>query len=707
MSREPSVPHPATTHSSAPLDGMLDSVPDAIVIVDSAFAVTYANPAAATLLATTPEYLLGRSIEGLFSASSWIDFVRRCTEYATETFEDVSVALRKTLSYRISPGTDGYVIWMWDVTDRQLGGSAADNPAAGSSTAGGSTAEWTGELAQSMLDAVPAGTVVLDPSGTIVLANRTWNHFWATIPGGEDYSAGANYLELCTYSAEHGNEHAAAVLAGILTVTSGEEQQFTYNYGWSTSSAEHWYRLRATRLADGAGLYLTHTDITEQVTSAERAPRQDQLTGLPNRERIEALLLGELAERAPDHEVSVLLVDIDGFKEFNDVLGPARGDELLQLVAARLGESTRPTDTLGRLTGDEFVVIARGCQSVAARALAAGFASVLEPAFELDGQQLTITASVGVATSNAGTTDPVQLVHDATTAMHAAKAHGRSSHQVFSTDLRDSNRKRLEIVERLRGVAMAEHELEMLYQPIVDLASGSVVGAEALIRWNHPERGLLTPDSFIPLAEDADLIIPLSNWILGEVGRTIAGWQRRDINVQVGVNVSPLHFAAGTLATDVVAVMESFDIEPGRLVLELAESKSLHDVDAVHYQLMDVRRHGALIAIDDFGSGFSSLERLATLPVDILKIDKSLTQHLDSRNLQRRRAMSALCKAVVEVTHDLGKDTVVEGIETTDQLDSCVEMAVTFGQGHLLGRPMTATQLEQILLQNGAHSASA
>ena len=191
------------------------------------------------------------------------------------------------------------------------------------------------------------------------------------------------------------------------------------------------------------------------------------------------------------------------------------------------------------------------------------------------------------------------------------------------------------------------------------------------------------------------------------MGSTIAAWQRNCLNVQVGVNVSPLHFKAGTLATDVIDIIDGMGIEPGRLVLELAESKSLHDTDAVHYQLMDVRRRGCLVAIDDFGSGFSSLERLATLPVDILKIDKSLTQHLDSRDLHRRRAMTALCKAVVEVTHDLGKDTVIEGIETAEQLDFCVDIGVTFGQGHLLGRPMTTTQLENILLQNGAHSASA
>lgn len=558
--------------------------------------------------------------------------------------------------------------------------------------------QWTDELAQTMIDAVPAGTVVLDLNGTIMLVNRAWTRYWSEQPDNAGTESGADYFELWRAAASRGNLDAPSLLTGLRSLAAGEVQVFTFDYEY----AECMVRLRATRLADGGGIYLTHTDITDL-----EAAGHDQLTGLPNRDEIETLLAKELALRTPDNEVSVLLVDIDGFKEFNDALGPTRGDELLQLVAERLSASTRPTDTLGRLTGDEFVVIARGCQSIAARALAASFSSVLEPSFALDDRQLTVTASVGVATSDAATTDPMQLVHDATTAMHAAKSLGRSSHQVFSADLRDSNRTRLELVERLRGVAMAEHELEMVYQPIVELSSGSIIGAEALIRWNHPELGLLMPDSFIGLAEDADLIIPLSNWILSQVGRTIAAWQCQDLNVQVGVNVSPLHFAAGTLATDVNSIIDSLGIEPGRLVLELAESKSLHDVDAVHYQLMDARRHGSLIAIDDFGSGFSSLERLATLPVDILKIDKSLTQHLDSHDLERRRAMTALCKAVIEVTHDLGKDTVVEGIETNAQLESCVDMGVTFGQGHLLGRPMTAAQLETILLPNDAHSASA
>ncbi|MGA9871707.1 MAG: bifunctional diguanylate cyclase/phosphodiesterase [Rhodococcus sp. (in: high G+C Gram-positive bacteria)] len=570
----------------------------------------------------------------------------------------------------------------------------------------------TDELAQTMLDAVPAGTVVLDFDGTITLVNQVWAAFWLEQPHGEHWAPGSNYLERCSVAAEHGSRTAASVITGLQSIMDGAEKVFAHEYNY----AHRKFQLRATRLSDGGGIYVSHTDVT-----AVEADRVDPLTGLPNREEIEALLGRALAIRSGDDEVSVLLVDIDGFKEFNDALGPTQGDVLLRLVADRLAASTRPTDTLGRLTGDEFVVIARGCPAVAARALAAGFSSILEPSFELNDRHLTITASVGVATSDsttdstsgnratssATTADAVQLIHDAATAMHAAKSLGRNSHQVYSDDLRDNNRVRLELVERLRGVAMAGDELRMVYQPIVELATGATIGAEALIRWQHPELGLLMPDSFIALAEDADLIVPLSNWVLTEVGGTLAAWQRLGLHVQVGVNVSPLHFAAGTLAADVNAIVDSLGIEPGRLVLELAESKSLHDIDAVYYELMDVRRRGSLVAIDDFGSGFSSLERLATLPVDILKIDKSLTQHLDSRDLQRRRAMTALCAAVVEVAHDLGKDTVVEGIETREQLASCVDMGVTFGQGHLLGRPMTAAEFEAVLLQNGAHSATA
>lgn len=624
-------------------------------------------------------------MEAWFTGTSWPQFVAACSGDC-EAFEDFSYSTQKWLSYSVQRGPDGLAVLATDITDERIGNSRTD---------------WTGELAQSMLEAVPAGAVVLDLAGNILLVNRVWTKYRGDDPSSVECNPGSNYFEMCRAAAERGNDSAAEVVDGLEAVAAGDKHVFTLDYASGTFR----FRLRAIRLADGAGLYLTHEEVTE--LDAKDVPGHDPLTGLPNRDEIEVLLARELQVRSSGHEVSVLLVDIDGFREFNDALGPTSGDELLQSVADRIKASTRPTDTLGRLTGDEFVVIARGCQPIAARAMAAGFASVLEPAFELDDRQLTITVSVGVATSDRDTVDPMQLVHDATTAMHAAKSLGRSSHQVFSPELRDSNRTRLELVERLRGVAMAEHELEMWYQPIVELSSSAVIGAEALIRWNHPELGLLMPDSFIGLAEDADLIIPLSNWILTQVGRTVASWQYKDLNVQVGVNVSPLHFAAGTLATDVNGIVDSLGIEPGRLVLELAESKSLHDLDAVYYQLMDVRRHGSLVAIDDFGSGFSSLERLATLPVDILKIDKSLTQHLDSKDLQRRRAMTALCKAVVEVTHDLGKDTVAEGIETGDQLDACVDMGVTFGQGHLLGRPMKAAQLETILLQNGAHSASA
>ncbi|WP_236077686.1 putative bifunctional diguanylate cyclase/phosphodiesterase [Rhodococcus sp. P1Y] len=686
MSQVPPTRRPVTVATTGSSRAELDAIPHALMFVDDLFNVTYANPAALALLVLPADDVIGRCMSTWFTSTTWSQFVATCAGSDIAAFEDFSYSIQKWLSYSTHREQDGFAVWATDITEERLGSSRT---------------EWTGELAQTMLEAVPAGTVVVDLTGTIMLVNRVWTTLWDDAASGVDVNPGSNYFDLCRAAAKMGNRSADAVLAGLLSVASGDRPVFSVDY----KSDRFRFRLRATRLADGAGLYLTHEDITE--LPVEPRAGHDPLTGLPNRDEIESLLAHELTIRSSDNEVSVLLVDIDGFGEFNDALGPTSGDELLRSVARRIKASTRPTDTLGRLTGDEFVVIARGCQPITARAMAAGFASVLEPAFELADRQLTVTASVGVATSDRTTTNPVQLIHDATTAMHAAKSLGRSSHQVFSPELRDTNRTRLELVERLRGVAMAEHELEMYYQPIVELSSRAVVGAEALIRWNHPELGLLMPDSFIALAEDADLIIPLSNWILTQVGRTVAGWQRKNIDVQVGVNVSPLHFAAGTLATDVNSIIDSLGIEPGRLVLELAESKSLHDVDAVYYQLMDVRRHGSLVAIDDFGSGFSSLERLATLPVDILKIDKSLTQHLDSKDLQRRRAMTALCKAVVDVTHDLGKDTVAEGIETVDQLQACVDMGVTFGQGHLLGRAMTAAQLETVLHQNGAHSASA
>lgn len=693
MNRVPSMPLPRIDDPhSAPRDA-LESIPEALLLINASLVITYANPAAAQLLGTTRDRLLGRELEAWFNEAARAEFLAKCSVPGwSGVVEDFSYTLQKWLSYKVDPGSGGYAIWALDVTTERLGNGRN---------------EWTDELAQTMLDAVPAGTVVLDTNGTIVLVNQQWDQFWGSWPGGSRYVPGENYFDMWRTEAESGNQDAAIVLTGLQGLVGGDSAMHTFDFRWSTLENNYWYRMRAALLTDGNGLYITHTDITALAAELGEPSRQDPLTGLASRDEIETLLRGELQRRTDDNEVSVLLVDIDGFKEFNDALGPTQGDQLLRLVAHRIDASTRPSDTLGRLTGDEFVVIARGCQSIAARALAAGFVSVLEPSFELGTRQLTITASVGVATSDAKNTDAVQLIHDATTAMHAAKSLGRSSHQVFSTDLRDSNRTRLEVLERLRGVAMAEHELEMLYQPIVEISSGIVIGAEALIRWNHPDLGLLMPDSFIPLAEDAGLIIPLSNWILNEVGRTIASWQNRGIAAQIGINVSPLHFAAGTLATDVIDVIDSLGIEPGRVVLELAESKSLHDVDAVQYQLLDVRRHGVLVAIDDFGSGFSSLERLATLPVDILKIDRSLTQHLDSKNLQRRRAISALCKAVVDVSHDLGKDTVVEGIETPEQMASCADMGVTFGQGHLLGRPMSAVQLESVLCQDGAHSASA
>lgn len=546
-------------------------------------------------------------------------------------------------------------------------------------------------LVEAVLDALPSPTLLLDSRGTVLLANSGWaaaadflTDDRVRLDVGADYYAMARRLRDDDVSRE--------IISSLQALSRGERETVSLDFSLVHPVGTRWYHLQASRVDQAGQVVVTHTDITDRVgaerTSAWQA-RHDHLTELPNRAHLHELI--DEALRLPTRgAVTVLFLDVDGFKEVNDSLGHDVGDDLLRQLATRLGKRTRGEDTVGRLGGDEFVVLCRECDIDGAEALAQRFQSTFEEPFVLAGRPIRLSASIGVATSGAGqgSLRSTDLVRDADLAMYAAKAAGRNRIRVFTPDLRLAAQRRALMAAELRE-ALQNDELVLHYQPVLYLPTGEVTGIEALVRWQHPERGLVPPGDFIPLAEQHDLIAPLTRWVLATAARQAVEWSRGGLDLVMGVNVSAAHLSAGTLVADVAAALAEARLAPERLQVELTESTVAEKPEQAAAQFAQLRVLGVEVCIDDFGSGFSSLAQLVNMPAGQLKIDGSLVAGTSQRLSQAAAAIAA----VVGLGRACGMRTLAEGVETADQLALAEELGCTFAQGYHIARPMPADEV--------------
>jgi len=422
----------------------------------------------------------------------------------------------------------------------------------------------------------------------------------------------------------------------------------------------------------------------------------DSLTGLPNR----TLLLDRLEQAVKrasrlEQPVAVMFLDVDRFKVINDSLGHTVGDALLVAFAHRLAAVVRPEDTVARFGGDEFVVL---CEDVhdenAVRAVAKRITAALnEPFLVLSGGEVFLTASIGLAIADDRPRGAESLLRDADAAMYRAKEKGRDRLEVFDAEMRAASLLRLSLENDLRR-ALARDDLVMHYQPTVDLDTGRIIGAEALIRWHHPTRGLLGPDDFIPVAEDTGLVVPIGSWALGQAladaHKLIGDPVHRPF--QLAVNLSGRQLAGTHLVDHVADLLEEHSWPADQLCLELTESMITDDIEPAIEILLGLKRLGLLLAIDDFGTGFSSLTRLHQLPVDIVKVDQSFVA-----GLQQDDDRHAIVTAIVRMVHALGLKTSAEGIETTNQLAELRALGCDWGQGFLFSRAIPVTELAVLL----------
>jgi diguanylate cyclase (GGDEF)-like protein len=438
--------------------------------------------------------------------------------------------------------------------------------------------------------------------------------------------------------------------------------------------------------AEHASLAVTDA---RMVDDARHRAMHDGLTGLPNR----ALFLDRIAHalasaRRRGSAVAVLFLDLDNFKVVNDSLGHAAGDELLIAVGARLHETLRRSDTVARFGGDEFAILVEDVASEHdAVRVAEQVAALFVHPFPLEGREHFVSASIGIAISDGAAGLPETLIRNADAAMYRSKAQGRGGYELYDEIMRARALERLRIEGELR-VAQSRSQLRLAYQPIVSLKTGEVTGAEALVRWAHPERGELAPDQFISVAEDSGLIIRLGEWVLGVACEEAARWARRRPDgppLSVAVNLSARQVAEPRLAGVVEEALVRSGLDPANLVLEITESVLLEDAEAPAQTLRAVKDLGVRLVLDDFGTGYSSLGYLKRLPLDGLKIDRQFVDGLGTDSDD-----TAIVSAVTGMARGLGLEVIAEGVETVAQRDALRDLGCQRAQGFLFGRPVPA-----------------
>ncbi len=487
---------------------------------------------------------------------------------------------------------------------------------------------------------------------------------------------------------------ASVSLAIIATILTGHGLGPLSNIPAGESSVLVLLAFIATATFVSLVICATMSERARAETALTKLALHDGLTGLPNRvlalDRAEQMLARARRLQMP---VAALFVDIDGFKHVNDAYGHAVGDELLRIFAARLMTIVREIDTAARLGGDEFVVLLEGAALDAGPELVAErLLDVLRHPYDMSHmleRPLYITASVGIAVDDRASAE--ELLHDADLALYEAKANGRNCYALYESSMQNTSRDRLTLEMDLTE-ALEQHQFFLLYQPIFDLRSERAVGVEALIRWRHPTRGVVSPVEFIPIAEGSGLIVPIGRWVLNEACRQASIWHRHGHRIGIAVNVSARQLDHDELIEEVRDALQASGLDPAVLTLEVTETALMRDADATATRLHQLKALGVRIAVDDFGTGYSSLAYLRRFPADLLKIDRSFIA-----GIATSKESAALIHTLVRLGKTLDIQTLAEGIEDQAQLEVLRRERCDQGQGFLFSRPLEADTVEQFL----------
>jgi diguanylate cyclase (GGDEF)-like protein/PAS domain S-box-containing protein len=557
---------------------------------------------------------------------------------------------------------------------------------------------------QQLIEAVPQPIFFKDTQGRYLGVNRAWERFFG-IP--RERFIGKSVFELYPNDPERARSHHAR-----------DEELFaqpgSQSYEAAIKDAQGGLRQTIYNKAtfnrdDGsvAGLIGTITDITEQRRVEEQVrhmANHDALTQLPNRSLLQDRVTQAVAKARRSGEVLALFfIDLDRFKTINDSLGHPVGDRLLQAVAQRLLACTRAADTVARIGGDEFVVLLGDLdRPETARHVAKKVLAALSQPVALDGHTLQVTPSIGIAVYPGDGEDVDTMMRNADTAMYHAKQVGRNNFQFFTQAMNDAAQQRLQLENDLRH-AVERGELAVHYQPQIDLRAGGIVGFEALVRWRHPQRGMVSPAEFIPAAEEAGLINPIGEWVLGAACAQAVAWHRSGHTfLQAAVNCSARQFQDEGFVAAVDRILRESGMPAQRLELEITESVIIQRSEEVNARFQALEDMGVRISIDDFGTGYSSLSYLKRLSIHQLKIDQSFV-----RDIGNDPNDAAIVSAIVTIAHSLGLEVVAEGVETAEQLTFLRAVGCDSAQGYLFSKPLPAEEFERLLANWRAPAAAA
>ncbi len=463
-----------------------------------------------------------------------------------------------------------------------------------------------------------------------------------------------------------------------------------------------WLIINAIASEDGitTGYVGIFSDLSEQKKAEKKLEDlsfYDSLTHLPNRVLFrDRLSVGISIAKRDKHQLAVLLIDLDRFKIINDSLGHNVGDELLEMIAQRFLTLGRESDTVARLGGDEFAVLLPELSHAEdASVVAQNFIDSLQEPFCLEGHCINIGTSIGISIFPCDGVDVDGLIKHAELALYKAKEHGRNHYQYFSQELQEAVNDQLEMEDEMRQ-AILNQQFTLFYQPKISLTTNKITGMEALVRWVHPEKGLIPPDKFIPLAEETGLMIPLGEWILETACRETADWSKRfDDSLVVAINLSAKQFQSAGLLELIEKILNKYQLRAKNIELEITESCVMEDVKGALKTMKAFRKHGLKLAIDDFGTGYSSLSYLKNFPISTLKIDRSFVMELTSDSDD-----AAIVEVIILLARKLGLDVVAEGVETEAQLEFLREQCCQYVQGYFLSRPLPAEEFELFLQKN-------
>ena len=534
---------------------------------------------------------------------------------------------------------------------------------------------------ETALDSMSDGLCTFDGRGRVTVMNANFSAMFGDLPRDGRTPAADLFgmvAERIYLSADRKRDMLDRVLAmlggdGVAQVTNGIRD----------------YEFTAGPMKGEAGTVVTARDVTEANANKRRIENlahYDQLTGLPNRYTFAEALDGVLAGMAGD--VTLFGIDLDKFKDVNDNLGHHMGDKLLQDVAKRMRENLRPGDLVARLGGDEFAVMLCPDHPVDSQEVAKRLLDHVSVPYLIDGHTLDIGASIGIASATADCRDGDELLRRADLAMYAAKKAGRGIMKAYTADMDEAERQRQALKRDLEG-ANERGELYLEYQPIVDARVGTVVACEALLRWNHPVRGRVGPDKFIPIAEESGLIVQIGGWVLRNACQEAATWEG---DVKVAVNVAPAQLSRGDVAEDIRMALRTSGLDPSRLEVEITESENVANDDRTKASIKAIKATGVRLALDDFGKEYSTLSRLNALPIDKIKVDMAFVKAMDSDPTAK-----AIIRAVAGIAADTGKSVVCEGVQTQGQVDTLLSLGTHLMQGWHYSKSLPSAEIRALL----------